>query len=106
MNILLIEDALALIEEGSMRGAAERRNVTQPAFSRRIATLENWLGVKLVERLANKVEIKDALLNRQDEFRLLVKNMNGLSKLNMLNHDNLSLGLKRFFYLAFPIYYS
>ena len=78
MNILLIEDALALIEEGSMRGAAERRNVTQPAFSRRIATLENWLGVKLVERLANKVEIKDALLNRQDEFRLLVKNMNAL----------------------------
>ncbi|NDI06234.1 MAG: LysR family transcriptional regulator, partial [Rhodobacteraceae bacterium] len=34
MNIMLIEDALALIEEGSMRSAAERRNVTQPAFSR------------------------------------------------------------------------
>ena len=78
MNIMLIEDALALIEEGSMRGAAERRNVTQPAFSRRIATLENWLGVKLVERLANKVEIKDELLNRQDEFRSLLKKMDSL----------------------------
>ena len=78
MNIMLIEDALALIEEGSMRGAAQRRNVTQPAFSRRIATLENWLGVKLVERLANKVEIKDTLLNRQDEFRSLLKKMDSL----------------------------
>ena len=78
MNIVLIEDALTLIEEGSMRRAAERRNVTQPAFSRRIATLENWLGVKLVERLANKVEINDALLHRQDEFRSLLKQMNSL----------------------------
>ena len=56
-----------------MRGAAERRNVTQPAFSRKIATLENWLGVKLVGRLANKVEIKDELLIEQDEFRSLLK---------------------------------
>ena len=55
MNITLFEDAIALIEEGSMRSAAHRRNVTQPAFSRRIKTLEAWLGVELVERHANPV---------------------------------------------------
>lgn len=78
MNVILIEDALALIEEGSMRAAAQRRNVTQPAFSRRIAALENWLGIKLIERHSNRIEIKDTLLNRQDEFRSLLTKMNSL----------------------------
>jgi len=50
MDIKWIEDFLALVEEGSFTRAAERRHVTQPAFSRRIKSLENWLGVELVDR--------------------------------------------------------
>lgn len=50
MDIKWIEDFLALVEEGSFTRAAERRHVTQPAFSRRIKSLETWLGVELVDR--------------------------------------------------------
>ena len=72
MNISLLEDAIALIEEGSMRAAAIRRNVTQPAFSRRIKSLEEWLGVTLVERHTNRIEIKSALRDREEEIRSIL----------------------------------
>ncbi|OMH30781.1 LysR family transcriptional regulator [Motiliproteus sp. MSK22-1] len=52
MDIKWIEDFLALVEQGSFTKAAEKRFVTQPAFSRRIRSLENWLGVSLVDRNA------------------------------------------------------
>ena len=69
MNIQIIEDALTLIEEGTMSAAAARRNVTQPAFSRRIMALENWLGVRLVERFANRVQLTSNLLDREEELQ-------------------------------------
>ena len=50
MDTKWIEDFLALAEHGSFTKAAESRFVTQPAFSRRIRSLENWLGIKLVDR--------------------------------------------------------
>ncbi|MCE9663689.1 LysR substrate-binding domain-containing protein [Halomonas sp. M5N1S17] len=50
MKIEWIEDFLALIEAGTFSQAAERRHVTQPAFSRRIRQLEDWLGVELIDR--------------------------------------------------------
>jgi DNA-binding transcriptional LysR family regulator len=71
MELKLIEDALTLIEEGSMSAAADRRNVTQPAFSRRIRALETWLNVSLVERRPNRVVLTRNLLDREAEFRLL-----------------------------------
>lgn len=52
MDIKWIEDFLALVEHGSFTKAAEVRNVTQPGFSRRIRSLEYWLGVDLVNRNA------------------------------------------------------
>ena len=50
MAIKWLEDYLALIESGSFSAAARRRNVSQPAFSRRIQQLEEWLGVVLIDR--------------------------------------------------------
>ncbi|MEH6627868.1 MAG: LysR family transcriptional regulator [Motiliproteus sp.] len=50
MDTKWIEDFLALAKHGSFTKAAESRFVTQPAFSRRIRSLENWLGVTLVDR--------------------------------------------------------
>lgn len=41
---------MALVDAGSFSRAAAHRNVTQPAFSRRIQMLEDWLGLELVER--------------------------------------------------------
>ena len=50
MKIEWIEDFLTLIETGTFSQAAELRHMTQPAFSRRIRQLEDWLGVELVDR--------------------------------------------------------
>tara|TARA_R110001583_G_scaffold112883_1_gene262987 strand:+ start:5195 stop:6112 length:918 start_codon:yes stop_codon:yes gene_type:complete len=50
MELKWLEDYLALAEHGSFSKAADARFVTQPAFSRRIRALENWLGIELVDR--------------------------------------------------------
>ncbi|WP_144632300.1 LysR family transcriptional regulator [Bordetella genomosp. 13] len=50
MNLSWLEDFLALAATGSFSRAAEARHMTQPAFSRRIRALEDWLGVVLVDR--------------------------------------------------------
>jgi len=50
MELAWLEDFVALSETGSFSRAAVRRNITQPAFSRRVRALEDWLGVPLFER--------------------------------------------------------
>ncbi|MFD1008477.1 LysR family transcriptional regulator [Oceanisphaera ostreae] len=50
MELKWLTDFVALSEHGSFSKAAEARFVTQPAFSRRIRSLENWLGISLVDR--------------------------------------------------------
>lgn len=60
MEIKWLEDFQALVEQGSFTRAAEKRHVTQPAFSRRIRSLENWLGVELVDRNSYPVQLTAA----------------------------------------------
>lgn len=50
MEINWIKDFLALAETKSFSRAAEIRNITQSAFSRRIQRLESSLGVSVVDR--------------------------------------------------------
>ena len=50
MNLSWLEDFLALAASGNFSRAAEERHMTQPAFSRRIRALEEWLGVDLFDR--------------------------------------------------------
>ncbi|WP_462383939.1 LysR family transcriptional regulator [Pseudomonas sp. Marseille-QA0892] len=50
MELIWLEDLVALAEHGGFSRAAERRHVTQPAFSRRIRALEAWMGVALFDR--------------------------------------------------------
>ena len=50
MNQVWIEDFLVLAESGNFSRAADLRHVTQPAFSRRIRALEEWLGADLFDR--------------------------------------------------------
>ena len=50
MQFQWLDDVLALLEEGNLSRAAARRNITQPAFSRRIRGFEDWLGVTVLER--------------------------------------------------------
>ena len=60
MRIAWLEDFLALAEAGSFSRAAARRNVAQPAFSRRIRLLEEWIGVTLFGRDRQPIRLTDA----------------------------------------------
>jgi DNA-binding transcriptional LysR family regulator len=60
VNILWFEDLVALAAEGGFSRAAQVRHVTQPAFSRRIRALEDWLGVELVDRARQPVVLTEA----------------------------------------------
>lgn len=50
MEIKWIEDFVALAQTQSFSRAAEIRNLTQSGFSRRIQSLEQWVGADLVDR--------------------------------------------------------
>lgn len=72
MDVKLLEDALVLLEEKSLSRAAARRNVTQPAFSRRLRALEDWAGVKLLDRQANRVVLNPCLADNENEIRTVL----------------------------------
>ena len=50
MDLDWLEDFVELAAHGNFSRAAQARNVTQPAFSRRIRALEEWVGVPLFSR--------------------------------------------------------
>jgi len=65
MELNWLEDFLTLAEHRNFSRAAELRHVTQPAFSRRIRSLENWIGAPLFVRSPQGVS-----LNAAGEFLL------------------------------------
>lgn len=50
MDLTLLRSFVAVAESGAITSAAERIGITQPALSRRIAQLEDHLGVELLVR--------------------------------------------------------
>ena len=59
INLSWLEDFLALAETGNFSRAAEQRHMTQPAFSRRIRALEEWLDVPLFDRGGHPVTLTE-----------------------------------------------
>lgn len=55
-----LEDFLALAESGNFSRAAQARNIAQPAFSRHIKALEEWVGVDLFDRGSHPVTLTEA----------------------------------------------
>lgn len=93
MDIKWIEDFLALAEHGSFTKAAESRFVTQPAFSRRIRSLENWLGVRLVDRSSfptKLTEIGTEMITPMRETLNNIYDMRGRFQ-EKSNHENMLL---------------
>lgn len=60
MNHLWLEDFLTLASSGNFSRAAEERHMTQPAFSRRVRALEEWLGVVLFDRSTQPATLTEA----------------------------------------------
>ena len=57
MELDWLEDFLALVESAHFSRAAEKRNISQPAFSRRIRMLEAWVGAPLFNRDTHRIEL-------------------------------------------------
>lgn len=58
MRLEWLEDILAVAQTGSFSEAAERRFVTQSAFSRRIQQIEEHVGVELFDRTRKPVQLR------------------------------------------------
>ena len=59
MDILWFNDLANLARTGNFSQAAVLGNVSQPAFSRRIKALEDWVGTALVDRSHHPVKLTD-----------------------------------------------
>lgn len=57
MNLIWLDDFLMLAASGNFSRAAEARHTTQPAFSRRIRALEEWLGTELFDRSSQPAKL-------------------------------------------------
>ena len=60
MDMNWLDDFVALAEHRNFSRAADARHVTQPAFSRRIQSLEAWVGTSLVRRSPQAVTLTAA----------------------------------------------
>ena len=59
-ELLWLEDFLTLSRSGSFSRAAQERSIAQPAFSRHIKSLEDWLGATLFDRSAHPASLTEA----------------------------------------------
>jgi len=55
-----LADLQALAETLNFSRAAEKRHITQPAFGRRIKSLEDWCGADLVDRSTHRLKLTPA----------------------------------------------
>lgn len=76
MQLKWIEDLLVLAETKNFSRAAELRCITQSALSRRVRSLEEWVGVELVDRGTYPVELTLAGLTFCDQAREAVDILN------------------------------
>lgn len=68
VDIRYLSDFLELARLGNFSSAARRRNISQPALTRRIQHLEEWVGGLLVDRSSSPAR----LTGRGEEFEKIV----------------------------------
>lgn len=83
MEIKWVEDFLSVVETLNFSRSARLRNVTQPAFGRRIRSLESWLGAELFDRSSypcvmtvageSFVPIAREMLSQSNQARLILR---------------------------------
>lgn len=77
MELKWLEDFMSLAETRSFSRSATLRNVTQPAFSRRIQSLETWLGVDLIDRTSYPTRLTAAGEIFYEQALDIVRRING-----------------------------
>ncbi len=72
MELRWLEDYLTLVDCQNFTTAASVRNLSQPAFSRRIQALEKWLGIELIDRSKKPFRFTATALEHEASIRALV----------------------------------
>ncbi|WP_314956091.1 LysR family transcriptional regulator [Bradyrhizobium cosmicum] len=80
MDLIWLEDYLALSETLNFSKAAEARHVTQPAFSRRIRALEEWVGAPLFVRTTHSVALTRAGEHFHTQAEILIRALHQLRR--------------------------
>ena len=80
MDSRWLDDLVALAEAGTLTQAAAMRNVTQPAFTRRIQQIEQWLGIPVLDRSRRPARVTTAVLRKIDDIRALTADMRQLRR--------------------------
>ncbi|MGL4235186.1 LysR family transcriptional regulator [Tabrizicola sp.] len=78
MRLEWLEDILAVAETGSFSEAAERRHLTQSAFSRRIGSIEEHVGLELFDRSRKPVQLHPTTRDQRDQIARLVADLRQL----------------------------
>jgi DNA-binding transcriptional LysR family regulator len=68
MRLEWLEDILAIADTGSLSEAAERRRLTQSAFSRRLRAIEDHIGVELFDRARKPLRLHAAAAQRREQM--------------------------------------
>jgi DNA-binding transcriptional LysR family regulator len=76
LDLVTLRLFLAVVDEGGIAKAARREHITGPAISKRIAELEQWLGVRLIERNVRGIKPTSAGLALAAEARNVMGGVN------------------------------
>jgi DNA-binding transcriptional LysR family regulator len=79
MRLEWLEDVIAVAEAGSLAEAAARRHLTQSAFSRRIRTIEEQVGVELFDRTRKPVQLLEHTQAQLDQIVHLARELRRLT---------------------------
>lgn len=88
MRLEWLEDLLAVLETDSLNDAAERRFITQPAFSRRLQAVEEYLGASLVDRSHKPARARPLLVEQHERIRSLTRDLRTLAR-ELKRQDNM-----------------
>ena len=89
-----LEDFLALAGSGNFSRAAQARNIAQPAFSRHIKSLEQWVGVDLFDRTSHPVSLTAAGKRLQPDVEDLLLRLESARLKARVAHEQAAISLQ------------
>jgi len=94
LDLEWLEDFLALAQIGNFSRAAQVRAIAQPAFSRHIKSLKEWVGVDLFDRSAHPVALTEAGKRFYPSVDDLLQRLEGLRLKARAAHEQAAMSLR------------
>jgi DNA-binding transcriptional LysR family regulator len=87
INLRSLECFRAIIDSGSATAAARELNLTQPAVSRCLSTLEDWVGFELFIRSKGRLIPTDEAMVFYNEVKITLQSVDRISRLALNLHN-------------------